>query len=411
MTVSLDNYTLRDALLARGFQDITSENRSTKSWRLQHPLMRHWVSIKLSQDARQPMTTAPLVVHPDDARQLLAAQATTQSLNVDGPFGGGSTKYGDVPGHAVSLADTSAIDAVVRLLTGMRAVQGPAIPTPASIARETTLRQLAERTASDYAQALLAHSDRMTAEQRAMLLGHASAPAQRLSMEAIALFGGYESYVAANSQYGRLGHWLADHFGIGGLDNWTRALAIGNGEVDARSHFLWTLRPQLVAALRSLGWLDVDDGSVTSRANQAADELDAEGKDRSPTTRQVLIDARVGQGLYREHVLELWQQRCAVTGCTVRGALIASHAEAWKDCTDDARLDPYNGLALTASIDKLFDKGLIAFDDDGRLLKAPGLAEADLAHLGLKPDSRLRADCLQLRHRPYLLAHRARHGF
>lgn len=409
MTVSLDNYKLRDALLARDFQDITSANRGTKSWRLQHPLMRHWVSIKLSRNIHQPMATAPLVVHPDDARKLLAAQGLAEGFTVDGPYQGGSTKYGGVPGHAVSVDDARAMDALVSALTGTGADHGSATSTGAPRAtRPTPLQLLDARTTADFANALQAVSDRMTAEQRAMLLSHARAPAQRLSMEAIALLGGYENYAAANNKYGRLGHWVADQFSISGLANWTQALANGNGETDARGHFLWTLRPTLLAALRSLGWLNAD---ARPTPEQAAAELDAEGKERSPTTRQALIDARIGQGLYRERVLALWHQGCAVTGCTIRSALIASHAQAWKDCSDDARLDPYNGLPLTASIDRLFDQGLIAFADDGLLLQKPGLAEADLAHLGLTPDSRLRADCLHPRHLSYLREHRARHGF
>lgn len=409
MTASLDNFQLRDALLARGFQDITSANRATKSWRLQHPLMRHWVSIKLSEDVQKPMATAPLVVHPDDARKLLLAQSLSQSFTVKGPFSRDSTKYGGVPGHAVSVVDARGIDALVGVLTGTVPGQGaaPSMVAP-RLPEPTPLERMDALTTADFAHALQAVLDRMTAEQRAMLLGHAKAPAQRLSMEAIALLGGYENYAAANSQYGRLGHWIADQFSISGLDNWTQALATGNGEKDAQGHFLWTLRPNLLEALRSLQWLDADERPTLE---QAAAELDAEGKERSPTTRQTLIDARVGQGLYRERVLDLWHKRCAVTGCTIRSALIASHAKAWKDCTDDARLDPYNGLPLTASIDKLFDKGLIAFADDGALLKKLDFTDADLAHLGLKPGSRLRSDCLHPRHLTYLRAHRAHHGF
>lgn len=409
MTVFLDNYTLRDALLAQGFQDITSENRSTKSWRLQHPLMRHWVSIKLSDDASRPVTASPLVVHPDDARKLSASHASAPGITLVGPYRGGSTKYGDVLGQAVALEGLGAVDGLVRTLTGVSAEEAARhLGRVAIVPDDAALQRVAARTSTDFEQALLAIADRMTAEQRAMLLGHASAPDQRLSMQAIAMLGGYESYAAANSQYGTLGHWMAEQFGITSLHNWTQALATGNGDVDADGHFIWTLRSELLAALRSLGWLQSDD---VLAATQAARELDAEGQARSPTTRQALIYARVGQGLYRERVLKLWHWRCAVTGCSVLGALIASHAEPWKGCTDEVRLDEYNGLPLTASIDKLFDRGLIAFDDDGGLLRSPALAESDLAHLGLQPDSRLRADCLGPRHLPYLRAHRARHGF
>jgi hypothetical protein len=243
-----------------------------------------------------------------------------------------------------------------------------------------------------------------------MLIGHAQAPGHALSMESIALHGGYERYTAANSQYGRLGRLLADHFGIAGLDNQTQALAFSHGESDALGHFVWEMRPSLLAALQQLGWV-TNESQAAATAESASSELDDEGVERAPTTRQALVNARVGQGLYREQMLDVWRQRCAVTGCALRNALVASHAQAWKDSDDTARLDPYNGLLLTASIDKLFDQGLISFANDGGLLRKLGLSDTDLAHLGLRSGARLRAECLHTRHLRYLAAHRARHGF
>jgi hypothetical protein len=132
----------------------------------------------------------------------------------------------------------------------------------------------------------------------------------------------------------------------------------------------------------------------------------------TPSVRQALIDARVGQDDYRRNLMALWGERCAVTGCSITAALIASHAKPWSACeTTQERLDKYNGLLLCASIDKLFDRGLISFAEDGLLLRKPGLSDDDLAHLGLRPDARLRADCLRPSHLPYLAAHRKAHGF
>ena len=109
--------------------------------------------------------------------------------------------------------------------------------------------------------------------------------------------------------------------------------------------------------------------------------------------------------------MQVWDNCCAVTGCAVPAALSASHAVAWSLSEPQEQLDEYNGLLLTASIDRLFDKGLISFGDDGRLLCKPGLSDDDLICLGVSPDARLRADRLHARHSPYLAAHREQHGF
>lgn len=83
-----------------------------------------------------------------------------------------------------------------------------------------------------------------------------------------------------------------------------------------------------------------------------------------PTTRQALVQARMGQGQYRAELLGLWEGACAVTGCTIGILLISSHMRAWWDSNDQQRLDPHNGLPLIANLDRLFDEYLITFDPD-----------------------------------------------
>lgn len=39
---------------------------------------------------------------------------------------------------------------------------------------------------------------------------------------------------------------------------------------------------------------------------------------------------------------------------------------------------------LTPDVDRLFDRGLISFGDDGAVLVSPALARADLAAMGLE---------------------------
>ncbi|QNK71396.1 HNH endonuclease [Variovorax sp. PAMC26660] len=126
------------------------------------------------------------------------------------------------------------------------------------------------------------------------------------------------------------------------------------------------------------------------------------------TTRRALANARVGQGGYRARMLRLWGAKCAATGCAVERVLVASHAQPWATCSNHARLDEYNGLLLAASVDRLFDAGLIAFRDDGRLLVSDALDDGALACVGLARDARV---LLKPRHLPYIRQHRETHGF
>jgi putative restriction endonuclease len=122
-----------------------------------------------------------------------------------------------------------------------------------------------------------------------------------------------------------------------------------------------------------------------------------------------MVRQRVGQQKFREAMLDYWGGACAVTGVAVPEVLRASHAKPWAECECDAeRLDVFNGLLLTANLDALFDRFLISFDAQGRLVTSSSLGEADLKRMGILPGMKLRwiAD----EHQSYLAFHRARFG-
>lgn len=86
------------------------------------------------------------------------------------------------------------------------------------------------------------------------------------------------------------------------------------------------------------------------------------------TTRQALIQARDGQGKFRSDVLINCDNKCCVTGCEIPFLLRASHVKPWKNSNDRERLDYNNGLMLIGTLDLAFDKGLISFHDNGRII-------------------------------------------
>lgn len=68
---------------------------------------------------------------------------------------------------------------------------------------------------------------------------------------------------------------------------------------------------------------------------------------------------------------------------TDRAHLRASHIKPWRDSTNHERLDGNNGLLLAPHVDHLFDRGLITFHVDGRILISPQLEPDVLAAWGL----------------------------
>jgi putative restriction endonuclease len=53
-----------------------------------------------------------------------------------------------------------------------------------------------------------------------------------------------------------------------------------------------------------------------------------------------------------------------VTRVERREHLIAGHIKPWRDGSNDERLNGENGLLLTPTIDHLFDKGFISFENN-----------------------------------------------
>ena len=63
-------------------------------------------------------------------------------------------------------------------------------------------------------------------------------------------------------------------------------------------------------------------------------------------------------------VLYNYEERCAITGINIPELLVAGHIIPWADSTPQQKLNPENGICLSALYDKAFDKGLITISPD-----------------------------------------------
>lgn len=94
-----------------------------------------------------------------------------------------------------------------------------------------------------------------------------------------------------------------------------------------------------------------------------------------PTETTANVKLRRGQEYFRDAVLNNFGGSCGVTKLAVRDLLIASHILPWGMPVAE-RLNVRNGLCLSRLHDAAFDRGLIAFDDEFRLLLSPRLKAA-----------------------------------
>ena len=86
------------------------------------------------------------------------------------------------------------------------------------------------------------------------------------------------------------------------------------------------------------------------------------------------VKVRVNQDIFRKMVLANYGGKCCVTGLGISAVLQASHISSWKEDAAN-RLNPENGLCLSATYHEAFDAHLISFDKDYRLLVSKAIKD------------------------------------
>lgn len=144
-------------------------------------------------------------------------------------------------------------------------------------------------------------------------------------------------------------------------------------------------------------------GYKTSEEERQEEEIN----DRGITTREKekLIKARVGQGIYREKLLEECPF-CPFTLVNDERLLIASHIKPWAKSDDKEKIDPKNGFMFTPTYDKLFDRGFITFADDKSLIVSPWLSPMNQKRLSIYTGKLIDKLNLDEKRKKYLKYHR-----
>jgi hypothetical protein len=123
------------------------------------------------------------------------------------------------------------------------------------------------------------------------------------------------------------------------------------------------------------------------------------------TTRQAVVLARRGQGLFKQNVQRI-ESHCRVTKVDQIEHLRASHCKPWRDANNAERLDGDNGLLLTPDVDHLFDRGFISFEDNGVVLISPVAHQESYRRMGLEDALRRNVGGFSEGQRTYLAFHR-----
>lgn len=106
------------------------------------------------------------------------------------------------------------------------------------------------------------------------------------------------------------------------------------------------------------------------RPKRESDLTEYRGEVQTEAARNIKV--RIMQGYFRKVVLAAYASRCCVTGNPIPDLLVASHIMPWVDFPKE-RLNPRNGLCLAVHFDRAFDRGLIAFDENLKLVLSPAV--------------------------------------
>lgn len=77
------------------------------------------------------------------------------------------------------------------------------------------------------------------------------------------------------------------------------------------------------------------------------------------TTSTATLKIRRGQAFFRRAVLASYDSRCCMSGLAIERLLVASHVKPWS-VDEKNRLNPQNGLCLSALHDRAYDLGYIS---------------------------------------------------
>lgn len=146
-------------------------------------------------------------------------------------------------------------------------------------------------------------------------------------------------------------------------------------------------------------------GELDRALAQAAETVNSESDGTKATMREAIIQARIGQGQFRESLMVMWAGRCCATGLRHPKLLRASHIVAWSAATDHERLSPFNGLLLSAAYDAAFDAHLITLNTAGEWENVAGLTSEELHQAGLSNLGDQKVLGLKDAHFEYLVKH------
>ncbi|WP_418991105.1 HNH endonuclease [Alistipes sp.] len=183
------------------------------------------------------------------------------------------------------------------------------------------------------------------------------------------------------------------------------------------SYITETLRPYLISRPPKTDTISGPDGFSVDVADTKLDMLDTEGLTAEMRRKMQQgkyrlssrgTQTRTVQGVFKSALLQKTPHRCPICGFDFGNLLIASHIVPYAKCEDtyDA-MNPYNGLLLCPTCDRLFESGNYITIDcrSGEVIYAPELERFET--LGYLHERRIDPNYILCERKHYLARHNA----
>lgn len=120
--------------------------------------------------------------------------------------------------------------------------------------------------------------------------------------------------------------------------------------------------------------------------------------------KEAVVRIRVNQGEFRKKLLKKYG-KCCLCGVSNPTLLVASHIKPWADSEPLEKLDSDNALLLCPNHDKLFDSGLISFDESGKIIISDELTENDRLFMNINDHMKIKVNEAQVEYLSYHRSH------
>ena len=234
----------------------------------------------------------------------------------------------------------------------------------------------------------------------------------RLNASVIAELLGYNHYSQLNSMVGKFGHWIYDNYKLSEYPirddktvRWWNIVFDGEDVCEkGKLKCYWIIKPEMLTAIKELGLFK----KFSQKSNVCNKDLHEhikayknissfEGKERKS-----IIKIRCNQGRIRSNALKKYRE-CEICGLQITSLLIASHIKPWSISNPSEKADIDNIMLLCPMHDALFDKYLISFDNDGRIIINPSIDNKEKELLNINESQKIEVN---EKRKVYLESHR-----